>query len=116
VSIKDREVLDLMVSFELCTDRMSSFMGPSKPSSFCNYLVEVHLPASCGASTFRGRMRPRTKTSSREQGLDFNLVGTCEWLSYVRAPGSQAYGVLVRFFPCRVYFNSSHRDTLGYEW
>jgi hypothetical protein len=30
--------------------------------------------------------------------------------------GSHAYGVLVRFFPCRVYIDSSHHDTLGYEW
>jgi hypothetical protein len=37
-------------------------------------------------------------------------------LSYVRASGSQANGVLVRFFPCRVYIDSSCRDTLGYEW
>jgi hypothetical protein len=59
-------------------------------------------------------MRPREKTSSREQGLDFNIIGTCEWLSYVRASGIQAYGVLVRFFPCRVYIDSSHCDTLGY--
>jgi hypothetical protein len=29
---------------------------------------------------------------------------------------SRAYGVLVRFFPCRVYIDSSHRDTLGDEW
>jgi hypothetical protein len=64
---------------------------------------------------FGWRMRPRAKTSSREQGPDFNIVGTCEWLSYVRASESQAYGVLVMFFPCRVYINSSHCDTLGYE-
>jgi hypothetical protein len=29
--------------------------------------------------------------------------------------GSQAYGVLVGFFPYRVYIDSSHRDSLGYE-
>jgi hypothetical protein len=61
-------------------------------------------------------MRLRAKTSSREQGPNFDIVGTCEWLSYVRAPRSQAYGMLVRFFPCRVYIDSSRRDTLGYEW
>jgi hypothetical protein len=61
-------------------------------------------------------MRSRANTSSREQGPDFDIVGTCKWLSYVRASGSQAYGVLVRFFPCRVYIDSSRRDTLGYEW
>jgi hypothetical protein len=61
-------------------------------------------------------MRPRAKTSFREQGSDFDLVGTCEWLSYVRASGNQVYDVLVRFFLCRVYINSSHHDTLSYEW
>jgi hypothetical protein len=100
-----------MASLELRTDRMSGFMGPNKPSSFCNYYVEPHLLASCGAFTFGGRRRPRAKTSSQEQGLDFDIVGTCEWLSYVRAFWSQAYGVLVGFFPCRVYIDSSHRDT-----
>jgi hypothetical protein len=44
-------------------------------------------------------MRPRAKTSSLEQGPDFDLVGTCEWLLYVRASGSHAYAMLVRFFP-----------------
>jgi hypothetical protein len=95
---------------------MLSFMGPDKPSSFCNYFIKPHLPTSCGAFTFGGRMRLRAKNSSREQGLDFDLLGTCEWLPYVRASGSQSYGVLVRFFPCRVYIDSSRCDTLGYEW
>jgi hypothetical protein len=116
VSVKDRTILAPMASLELCTDRMSGFMGPDKPSSFCNYYVIPHLPALCGAFTFRGRMRPRAKTLSREQGPDFNIVGTCEWLSYVRASGSQVYDMLVRFFPCRVYIDLSRRDTLGYEW
>jgi hypothetical protein len=49
-------------------------------------------------------------------GRNFDLVGTCEWLSYVRAFGSQAYDVLVRFFPCMVYIDTSYHDTLGYEW
>jgi hypothetical protein len=115
VLVMDRTVLAPMASLELCTDHMSGFMGPDMPSSLCNYYVELHLPALCGAFTFGGRIRPRAKTSSREQGPDFNIVGTCEWLSYVRASGSQVYGVLVRFFPCRVYIDSSHRDTLGYE-
>jgi hypothetical protein len=115
VSVKDNTVLAPMARLELCTDRMLGFMGPNKLSSFCNYYVELHLPASCGAFTFGGRMRLRAKTSSREQGPNFDIVGTCEWLSYVRASRSQAYGMLVRFFPCRVYIDSSHHDTLGYE-
>jgi hypothetical protein len=115
VSVKDRTVLTTMVSFELCTNHMSGFMGPDKPSSFYNYYVKPHFPALYGAFTFGGKMRPRVKTSSQEQGPDFDIVGTCKWLSYVRASESQAYGVLIRFFLCRVYIDSSHRDTLGYE-
>jgi hypothetical protein len=88
VSVKDCTVLVLMASLEFCADRMLGFMGPDKPSSFCNYYVEPHLPASCGAFTFGGRMRLRVMTSSREQGPDFDIVGTCKWLSYMRASGS----------------------------
>jgi hypothetical protein len=115
VSVKDRVVLALMASLELCTDRMSGFMGPDKPSSCCNYYVKPHLPTLCGAFSFGGRMRSRAKTSSREQGPDFDLVGTLEWLSYMRASGSQPYDILVRFFPCMLYIDLSHHDTLGYE-
>jgi hypothetical protein len=64
VSVKDRVVLAPMASLELCTDRMLSFIGPDKPSSFCNYFVEPHLTVLCGAFTFGGRMRSRAKTSS----------------------------------------------------
>jgi hypothetical protein len=52
MSVKDRVVLAPMASIELCTDRISGFMGPDKLSSFCNYYVEPHLPASCNAFTF----------------------------------------------------------------
>jgi hypothetical protein len=110
MSVKNCVVLAPVIRLELCTDHMSGFMEPDKPSSFCNYYVEPHLPASCGAFTFGGRMRPRVKTSSREQGPNFDIVRTCEWLSYVRASSSQAYDVLVRFFPCRVYIDSSHHN------
>jgi hypothetical protein len=44
VSVKDHAVLAPMASLELCTDRMSGFMEPDRPSSFCNYYVEPHLP------------------------------------------------------------------------
>jgi hypothetical protein len=78
VSVKDRVVLAPIASLELCTDRMSGFMGPNKLCSFFNYYVEPYLPASRGTFTFGGRMRPRAKTSSREQGPDFDIVGTCK--------------------------------------
>jgi hypothetical protein len=55
-----------MARLEWCTDRISGFMGPDKPSSFCNYYVEPHLPASCDDFIFGGRMRLRVKTSSQE--------------------------------------------------
>jgi hypothetical protein len=71
VSVKDHTVLALTASLEFCTDCMSGFMGPDKPSSFCNYYVERHLSASCGAFTFGGRMRPRAKTSSMGAGARF---------------------------------------------
>jgi hypothetical protein len=75
--------------------------------SNCTFLLRVVL-------LILERVRSRVKTSSREQGPDFDIVGTCEWLSYVRASGSQAYDVLVKFF-YMVYINLSHHDTLGYE-
>jgi hypothetical protein len=78
MSVKDRVILTPMASIELCIDRMSGFMGCDKSSSFCNYYVKPHLPASCGAFTFGGRMMSRVKTSSQEQWLDFDLVETCE--------------------------------------
>jgi hypothetical protein len=95
VSVKDRVVLAQMASLELCTGHMSGFIGPNKPSSFCNYYVEPHLPALCGAFTFVGRMRPRVKTSSWEQGPDFDLVGTCEWLSGSSPAGCISIRVVV---------------------
>jgi hypothetical protein len=52
MSIKNRAILALMTSLELCTDRMSGFMGSDKPNNFCNYYVELHPPASCDAFTF----------------------------------------------------------------
>jgi hypothetical protein len=64
---------------------------------------------------FGGRMKPRVKTSSWEQGANFDIIVTYEWLSYVRASRSQAYDVLIRFFSCIVYIDSSHHDALGYE-
>jgi hypothetical protein len=112
VSVKDRAILASMASFKLCTDRMSGFMGPGKPSSFCNYFVESYLHASCGDGTFWRENEAGAKTSSREQGPNFDLAGTFEWLSYVRAFGSQAYGVLVRFFPLQgVYRFESPRHS-----
>jgi hypothetical protein len=68
-------------------------MGPDKPSSFCNYYVEPYFPTLCGDFTFKGRMSPRAKTSSQEQGPDFYIVGTYKWLSYVSLRESSVWRV-----------------------
>jgi hypothetical protein len=47
-------------------------------------------------------MRLRAKTSSREQGPNFNLVGTCVW----------RVGQVLSPVGC---INSGRRDTLGSE-
>jgi hypothetical protein len=60
-----------MASLELCTDHMSSFMGPDKPSSFCNYYVEPHLPASCGAFTFWRKNRAEGQDFIQRAGAQF---------------------------------------------
>jgi hypothetical protein len=69
VSVKERTILAPMASLVLCTDHMLVFMGPNKPSSFCNYCVKPHLPASCGAFTFGGRMRPGPRLHPGSRGL-----------------------------------------------
>jgi hypothetical protein len=56
VSVKDRTVLALMASLELCTDRMSCFMGPDKLSSFCNYYVVEVVTPSRGKPSRHGRV------------------------------------------------------------
>jgi hypothetical protein len=104
-----------MTSFELYTDRISDFMGPISRVAFITTISNRISLLRVMLLLFGGRMRSGARTSSQEQGSDFDIVGTCEWLSYVRASGSQAYDVLVKFFPCRVYIDSSHYGTLGYE-
>jgi hypothetical protein len=116
VSVKDHVILALMANFELCTGRISGLWVPISRVAFVTTMANRTSLLCVVLLLLEGRMRPRVKISSREQGPDFDIVGTCEWLSYVRVSGSQAYGMLVRFFPCRVYINLSRRDTLGYEW
>jgi hypothetical protein len=115
MSVKDRGILAPMACLELCTDRMLGFMGPDKPSSFCNYYVESYLPASCDAFTFWREIKVEGQDFIPGAGVRFRHSRDLRMLLYVRASGSQAYGVLVRFFPCRLYIDSSHHDTLSYE-
>jgi hypothetical protein len=116
VPVKDRVVLTMMASLELCTDRISGFMGLNKTSSFCNYFIEPHLPTSCDTFTFGGENEAEGQDFIPGAGPNLDLVRTYEWLSYVKVTGSEAYDVLVSFFPCKVYIDSSRCDTLGYGW
>jgi hypothetical protein len=60
VSIKDHTFLAPMSSFELCTDRISSLMGPGKLSS---HVTTLPNRTPCIKDVVGGGMRPRAKTS-----------------------------------------------------
>jgi hypothetical protein len=66
VLVKDHIILAPMVSLELCTDHMSGFIGPGKPSSHVT-TSSNHTP--CLKDVVRRRMRPRAKTSPVDRGL-----------------------------------------------
>jgi hypothetical protein len=73
MSVKDHAVLARMASFELCTDRMSDFLGPDKPSNFYNYYVKLHLLASCDAFTFWRENEAGGQDFISEAGARFRL-------------------------------------------
>jgi hypothetical protein len=102
---------------------MSSFMGPGKPSSLITTFMNASLLwgglvegewCSSGwhpGGTITGSQNFILRVGARFQhSRDF--VEDCRtW--HLRA---HAYDILVRFFPCRVYTDSNHCDTLRYEW
>jgi hypothetical protein len=54
-------------------------------------------------------------TSSQEHGTDFDLVGTSQMVVVRETPRVARTVCWSGSFLCRVYIDSSHRDTLGYE-
>jgi hypothetical protein len=56
------------------------------------------------------------KTSSWVQETDFDLVGTLQMVVIHETPGVACTSCWSGSFPGRVYIDSSHHDTLGYEW
>jgi hypothetical protein len=108
----------------ICTNHLSGFMGPSKPSSpiptlsnrpslFWGGLLEVEWGSP---EWWLGQALLGAKTSSREQRSEFDLART-SWTVVVReTPGGGVYDVSVKFFTCVVYIDSSHHDTPAYEW
>jgi hypothetical protein len=108
----------------ICTDYMSGFMKPDKPSSPVTTLLNrkslLHGGLLKGEWGSPGWRPGRTIAGSQ----DFiPAAGARFWLSRdftdgcrMWDPRGHAYDMLVRFFPSRVYINSSRRDTLGYEW
>jgi hypothetical protein len=78
VSVKDRVILVPMASFELCTNRMSDFIGLISRVAFVTTMSNLTTLLRVVLLLFGGRMRPRVKTSSWEQGPDFDIVVTYE--------------------------------------
>jgi hypothetical protein len=108
----------------ICTDHMLGFMGPAKSSSpvttLSNRTSLLHgglLEGEWGSPGWRpGQTIIGSQYFILRAGARFWLSrdftdGCRKW-----DPGGHAYDVLVRFSPCRVYINSSCRDTLRYEW
>jgi hypothetical protein len=94
VSIKDHFILATVGKLWFCTDCMLGFMGSGKPSSLV-------ITLSNRTSLLRGGLM--------EGG--WGSPGCCAW-----DPKGHTYDVLVMFFLCRVYIDSNHHDTFGYEW
>ncbi len=80
----------------ICTDRMLDFIGPGKPSSLVTTLLNHPsllrgslLEAEWGSLEWRpGWALLGAKTSSREQRLDFDLVGTSPKVFVRETPGA----------------------------
>jgi hypothetical protein len=106
----------------ICTDRISGFMGTGKSSSPVTTLSNrtpcfvVACWMDNEAPGWRsGRVSLGAMTSYREQGTNFNLVGTSQMVVIRETPRVARIACWSGSFPCRVYIDSSHRDTLGYE-
>jgi hypothetical protein len=103
---------------------MPGFMGPSKLSSpvttLSNRTSLLHGGLLEGEWGSPGWRPGQTITGSQ----DFISGGEAQfWLSrdfidgyHTWDPEGHAYNMLIRFFPCWVYTDSNHRDTLEYEW
>jgi hypothetical protein len=107
----------------ICTDRMSGFMGLGKLSSLVTTLSN-HTSLLRGGLVEGEWGNPAWRPSwTITESQDF-ISGVWAWFQPSRDfmegcrtwdPRSHAYDVLVRFFPCRVYINLNHRDTLEYK-
>jgi hypothetical protein len=103
---------------------MSGFIGSGKPSNLVTTLSNHTsllrgglLEGEWGSlDDGRAGWLLGVKASSREQGPDFDLLGTLWTVCRTRDSWGHAYDVSIRFLPCRVYIDLNHYDTLGYEW
>jgi hypothetical protein len=57
-----------------------------------------------------------TKISSREEGPDFDLVGTLRKVVVRKTRGATCMTCYHVLPPCRMYNDSNYCDTLEYEW
>jgi hypothetical protein len=106
------------------TDHMSDIMGPDKSSSL------VTILSNC-MSLLRGGL-VEGEWGSLGWRLGQTIAGIQDFIlgavarfqlcmdfmegCHMWDPRGHTYNVLVRLFPCRVYTDSNHRDTLGYKW
>jgi hypothetical protein len=64
-----------MVSLELCTDHISDFMGPDKPS---RPITTLPNRTPCLMDVVRGGNEAKSQDFTRGQGTDFDEVGTSQ--------------------------------------
>jgi hypothetical protein len=98
-------------------------MGAGKPNSFCNYFVESSLPTSwwfIGGRISQPKMTAGPDITGSQDfipGVEtrFRFSRDLRMIVVRETPAIARMHVLVRFFLCRVYIDSSRHDTLEYE-
>jgi hypothetical protein len=122
MSIKDHVILAPMASLDLYWSHVM-FMGPGKPCSPVTTLL--NCPSLLRGGLLEGDWgslgwQPG-RTITRSQAFILGAE-TQFWLSRDFTDGCRMwdlwghmYDVSVKFFPCRVYIDSNHCDTLIYE-
>jgi hypothetical protein len=105
------------------TGCMSGFMGTGKPSS--PVTTSPNRISCFEVVCWRRNEAPGwqldwvllgAKTSSWEQGTNFDLVETSQMVVIRENLEVTCTMCWSGSFPCRVYIDSSRGDTLGYEW
>jgi hypothetical protein len=99
-------------------------MGPNKPSNLVTTLS--NRPSLLQGGLVEGEWGSPGWQPDRAIARSQDIIPGAEtrfWPSrdfvdgfHMWDPRGHSCNVLVRFFPCRVYIDSNHRNTLRYEW